>query len=152
MATTAPTPASGAGPAGCERSPAQSATSPRTPITLIAGRQQRQGRPNRENTEAVRDSTDVLCVGWVGGLAGVGWRAMKTDHGFYGLFQSAPDLITLLLPQGSSAAPLLGRSGPEAARSATQDQPVAVQQLLAFVDGVVWLNTPERPRKRGDAQ
>ena len=34
---------------------------------------------------------------------------MKTDHWFYGLFQSAPDLITLLLPlQGASAAPSLG--------------------------------------------
>ena len=25
-------------------------------------------------------------------------RAVKTDHWFYGLFQAAPDLITLLLP------------------------------------------------------
>jgi hypothetical protein len=33
---------------------------------------------------------------------------VKTDHWFYGLFQSAPNLITLLLPQGASAAPWLG--------------------------------------------
>ena len=33
---------------------------------------------------------------------------MKTDHWFYGLFQSAPDLITLLLPAGVSAGPALG--------------------------------------------
>ena len=38
----------------------------------------------------------------------VGRRALKTDHWFYGLFQSAPDLIALLLPQGSSALPSLG--------------------------------------------
>jgi hypothetical protein len=35
--------------------------------------------------------------------------AVKTDHWFYGLFQSAPDLITLLLP-GVRAASL----GPDA--------------------------------------
>lgn len=33
---------------------------------------------------------------------------MKTDHWFYGLFQSAPDLITLLLPAGVSAGDALG--------------------------------------------
>ena len=37
---------------------------------------------------------------------------MKTDHWFYGLFQSAPDLVALLLPQGSSAAPWLGPDAP----------------------------------------
>ena len=36
---------------------------------------------------------------------------MKTDHWFYGLFQSAPDLITLLLP-GAAAAPSLEPDGP----------------------------------------
>ena len=33
--------------------------------------------------------------GW-GGLAGVSGWGLKTDHWFYGLFQSAPDLIALL--------------------------------------------------------
>ena len=37
---------------------------------------------------------------------------MKTDHWFYGLFQSAPDLIALLLPQGGSEAPSLGPDSP----------------------------------------
>lgn len=38
---------------------------------------------------------------------------MKTDHWFYGLFQSAPDLITLLLPAaGAPAAALLGPDSP----------------------------------------
>jgi predicted transposase YdaD len=37
---------------------------------------------------------------------------VKTDHWFYGLFQSAPDLIALLLPQGASAAPSLGPDAP----------------------------------------
>ncbi len=36
---------------------------------------------------------------------------MKTDHWFYRLFQSAPDLITLLLP-GAAAAPSLEPDGP----------------------------------------
>jgi hypothetical protein len=33
----------------------------------------------------------------------VGGWAVKTDHWFYGLFQSAPDLITLLLPAAGAA-------------------------------------------------
>ena len=41
---------------------------------------------------------------------------MKTDHWFYGLFQSAPDLIALLLPAagaaGASAGPSLGPDSP----------------------------------------
>ncbi len=37
---------------------------------------------------------------------------MKTDHWFYGLFQSAPDLVALVLPQGASAAPSLGPDAP----------------------------------------
>ena len=37
-----------------------------------------------------------------------GWWGLKTDHWFYGLFQSAPDLIALLLPRGASAPPSLG--------------------------------------------
>ncbi len=41
----------------------------------------------------------------------VGDWAVKTDHWFYGLFQSAPDLITLLLP-GAAAAPALEPDGP----------------------------------------
>ena len=41
---------------------------------------------------------------------------MKTDHWFYGLFQSAPDLIALLLPAAgaadASAVPSLGPDSP----------------------------------------
>ena len=37
---------------------------------------------------------------------------MKTDHWFYGLFQSAPDLIALLLPHGAAEAPSLGPDAP----------------------------------------
>jgi predicted transposase YdaD len=41
---------------------------------------------------------------------------LKTDHWFYGLFQSAPDLIALLLPAagavGASAVPSLGPDSP----------------------------------------
>ena len=37
---------------------------------------------------------------------------MKTDHWFYGLFQSAPDLVALLLPQGGSVVPSLGPDAP----------------------------------------
>jgi hypothetical protein len=41
---------------------------------------------------------------------------LKTDHWFYGLFKSHPDLITLLLPSvgtaGPSAVPSLGPDSP----------------------------------------
>ena len=37
---------------------------------------------------------------------------MKTDHWFYGLFQSAPDLVALLLPATGAAAPSLGPDAP----------------------------------------
>jgi predicted transposase YdaD len=37
---------------------------------------------------------------------------LKTDHWFYGLFQSAPDLIALLLPEGAEALPSLGPDAP----------------------------------------
>ena len=35
-----------------------------------------------------------------------GGQAVTTDHWFYGLFQSAPDLITLLLPSAAGPAAL----------------------------------------------
>jgi predicted transposase YdaD len=40
------------------------------------------------------------------------WQTLKTDHWFYGLFQSAPDLVALLLPQGGSVVPSLGPDAP----------------------------------------
>ena len=48
----------------------------------------------------------------LGGLGCAGWAGLRTDHWFYGLFQSAPDLVALLLPQGSSAAASLGPDAP----------------------------------------
>ena len=73
---------------------------------------------------------------------------MKTDHWFYGLFQSAPDLITLLLPQGSSAAAALGPDAPGDAlyRFEAPELKAANHRL----DGVFWprsgeVGTPERP-------
>jgi hypothetical protein len=37
---------------------------------------------------------------------------LKTDHWFYGLFQSAPDLIALLLPAAGAPVPSLGPDAP----------------------------------------
>ena len=65
---------------------------------------------------------------------------MKTDHWFYGLFQSAPDLITLLLPVvGASAAPpapSLAANAPgdalyrfEAPELGTPQQPVVLLEV-----------------------
>ena len=73
---------------------------------------------------------------------------MKTDHWFYGLFQSAPDLVALLLPQGPSAAPNLGPDAPGDAlyRFAAPELKAANHRL----DGAFWprsaeAGTSERP-------
>jgi predicted transposase YdaD len=73
---------------------------------------------------------------------------MKTDHWFYGLFQSAPDLITLLLPRGSLAAPSLGPDAPGDAlyRFEAPELKAANHRL----DGAFWprsdqVGTPEQP-------
>ncbi|MFO0075527.1 MAG: DUF2887 domain-containing protein, partial [Cyanobacteriota bacterium] len=65
---------------------------------------------------------------------------MKTDHWFYGLFQSAPDLITLLLPvAGASASPAGPGLGPDApgdllSRFEAPELKAANHRL----DGVLW--------------
>ena len=73
---------------------------------------------------------------------------MKTDHWFYGLFQSAPDLIALLLPAAGAAAPSLGPDSPgdELYRFEAPELKAASHRL----DGAFWprsgeAGTPERP-------
>ena len=73
---------------------------------------------------------------------------MKTDHWFYGLFQSAPDLIALLLPRGASAPPSLGPDAPGDAlyRFDAPELKAANHRL----DGAFWprngeAGTPEQP-------
>ena len=82
------------------------------------------------------------------GLAGVSGWDLKTDHWFYGLFQSAPDLITLLLPQGVSVVPSLGPDSPGDAlyRFEAPELKAANHRL----DGAFWprsgeAGTPEQP-------
>ncbi len=75
---------------------------------------------------------------------------MKTDHWFYGLFQSAPDLITLLLPAvgAGSAAPSLAADG-----SGDAIYRFSAPELKAVNhrhDGVLWprgstTGSPDRP-------
>ena len=85
--------------------------------------------------------------GW-GGLAGVSGWALKTDHWFYGLFQSAPDLIALLLPNGATAVPSLGPDAPGDVlyRFEAPELKAASHRL----DGAFWprsgeAGTPEQP-------
>ena len=73
---------------------------------------------------------------------------MKTDHWFYGLFQSAPDLVALLLPQGGSVVPSLGPDAPGDAlyRFDAPELKAAKHRL----DGAFWprsgeVGTPDRP-------
>jgi hypothetical protein len=77
---------------------------------------------------------------------------VKTDHWFYGLFQSAPDLITLLLPQGASAAPWLGPAlGPDAPGDALyRFEAPELKAANHRLDGAFWpisdaVGTPEQP-------
>jgi predicted transposase YdaD len=72
---------------------------------------------------------------------------LKTDHWFYGLFQSAPDLITLVLP-GSGATASLGADAPGDAlyRFEAPEIKAANHRL----DGALWprvseSGTPEQP-------
>ena len=59
---------------------------------------------------------------------------MKTDHWFYGLFQSAPDLITLLLP-GVRAASL----GPDASGDAVyRFETPELKSVNQRLDGALW--------------
>ncbi len=73
---------------------------------------------------------------------------MKTDHWFYGLFQSAPDLIALLLPAAGAAVPSLEPDSPgdELYRFEAPELKAANHRL----DGAFWprsgeAGTPERP-------
>ncbi|MFN5697119.1 MAG: DUF2887 domain-containing protein, partial [Cyanobacteriota bacterium] len=78
--------------------------------------------------------------------------AVKTDHWFYGLFQSAPDLITLLLSVAGASAPPVGPGlGPDAPgdllyRFEASELKAANHRL----DGVLWPRgceggTPDQP-------
>lgn len=77
---------------------------------------------------------------------------MKTDHWFYGLFQSAPDLITLLLPAaGAGDAPAAPSLGPDAPGDALYrfDAP-ELKAVNHRLDGAFWprsreAGTPEQP-------
>ena len=73
---------------------------------------------------------------------------MKTDHWFYGLFQSAPDLIALLLPVAGAPAPSLGPDSPGDAlyRFEAPELKAANHRL----DGAFWpksgeAGSPEQP-------
>jgi len=74
---------------------------------------------------------------------------LKTDHWFYGLFQSAPDLITLLLP--SAAAGVASSLGPDAPGDALyRFEAPELKAVNHRLDGVLWprsgdIGTPEHP-------
>lgn len=63
-------------------------------------------------------------------LPAAGTQVLKTDHWLYGLFQSAPDLITLLLP-AAGATPGSGPNVPSLGPDAPGDAPYRF-------DGVLW--------------
>jgi predicted transposase YdaD len=72
----------------------------------------------------------------------IGVRGVKTDHWFYGLFQSAPDLIVLLLPEAASASSSLSQEAPgDVLYRFDATELKAVNHRL---DGVFWPHTSER--------
>jgi predicted transposase YdaD len=86
---------------------------------------------------------------------------VKTDHWFYGLFQSAPDLITLLLPAAGAAPSNLAADTPTGAPVPTLAADAPGDALYRFeapelksanhrLDGALWprgneAGTPEQP-------
>jgi predicted transposase YdaD len=66
---------------------------------------------------------------------------LKTDHWFYGLFQSAPDLIALLLPEGATGVPSLS---PDARGDALYrfDAP-ELKAVNHRLDGAFWPRSTE---------
>ena len=94
--------------------------------------------------------TGVPCADWIGRAVGGARRwPLKTDNWFYGLFQSAPDLIALLLPSaGAPAVPSLGPDSPGDVlyRFEAPELKAANHRL----DGALWprgseSGTPEQP-------
>ena len=83
------------------------------------------------------------------GLAGVSGWDLKTDHWFYGLFQSAPDLITLLLP--GDAAGEASSLGPDAPGDVLyRFEAPELKAVNHRLDGALWPRgseggTPEQP-------
>ena len=80
---------------------------------------------------------------------------MKTDHWFYGLFQSAPDLITLLLPAAGAALPNLAADRPTGPPAPTLAADAPGDALYRFeapelksanhrLDGALWPRGDER--------
>jgi len=65
---------------------------------------------------------------------------LKTDHWFYGLFQSAPDLIALLLPAaGAASAPELRNLGPDAPGDVLyRFEAPELKAMNHQLDGVFW--------------
>ncbi len=77
---------------------------------------------------------------------------MKTDHWFYGLFQSAPDLITLLLPGAEDAvAPAAALLGPDSPGDALyRFEAPELKAANHRLDGALWprgseSGAPEQP-------
>jgi predicted transposase YdaD len=77
---------------------------------------------------------------------------LKTDHWFYSLFQSAPDLITLMLPAaGAGDAPALPNFGPDAPGDALyRFDATELKAVNHRLDGAFWprrreAGTPEQP-------
>lgn len=70
---------------------------------------------------------------------------MKTDHWFYGLFQSAPDLIALLLPAaGAADAPGLPLLGPDAPGDALyRFEATELKAANHRLDGAFWPRSGE---------
>ena len=74
----------------------------------------------------------------VEGWAGVGSWALNTDHWFYGLFQSAPDLIRSLLPGSAAAANALGLDPGAPGDRLYRFQALELKELSHRLDGVLW--------------
>ena len=88
-------------------------------------------------TQMIHAAVQVYC-------GAIGMRGVKTDHWFYGLFQSAPDLIVLLLPEAAPASPSLSQAAPvDVLYRFDATELKAVNHRL---DGVFWPRSTESGR------
>jgi predicted transposase YdaD len=75
---------------------------------------------------------------------------VKTDHWFYGLFQSAPDLITLLLPAAGVAPGVPSLAVDGSGNALYRFDASELKAVNHRLDGVLWplgneSGTPEQP-------
>lgn len=91
-------------------------------------------RPPSDSVPAGKEPVKTLmpCTAVQAYCGVIGMWGVKTDHWFYALFQRIPDLIALLLPEGTSASPTLGPDASGDALYRFRSLPPISSQVVRF--------------------